>query len=150
MNKVELIGRISTEIDVKTSQAGKSFLNFNIAVNRKYKGSDGNYPTDFLTCKAFGTTVDFIGQYFTKGAKIAICGSVQTDEYQDNSGNKRKTTYILAEEVEFVEGKKETKAAPAQPQVQGATPKVQASLDFFGSMADSAKVTDLGSLPFEL
>ena len=48
MNKVELIGRISQDIDVKTSQAGKSYLNFSVAIDRKYKDQSGNRITDFL------------------------------------------------------------------------------------------------------
>lgn len=151
MNKVELIGRISQDIDVKTSQAGKSYLNFSIAVDRKYKDSQNNKITDFLNCKAFGKTAEFIGQYFNKGDKLALIGSVQVDNYTDQQGNKKSFTYIQVDEVEFVEGKKQTVAdqAPVTPSAIIPEPnkKVQASLDFFDAQATAAEG---GQLPFEL
>ena len=150
MNKVELIGRISQDIDVKTSQAGKSYLNFSVAIDRKYKDQSGNKITDFLNCKAFGKTSEFIGQYFSKGDKIALIGSVQVDNYTDQQGNKKSFTYIQVDEVEFVEGKKQTVAeqAPTAPSAIIPEPnkKVQASLDFFDAQAAASG----GQLPFEL
>ena len=150
MNKVELIGRISQDIDVKTSQAGKSYLNFSVAIDRKYKDQSGNKITDFLNCKAFGKTSEFIGQYFSKGDKIALIGSVQVDNYTDQQGNKKSFTYIQVDEVEFVEGKKQTVAeqAPVAPSniIPEPSKKVQASLDFFDAQAAASD----GQLPFEL
>ena len=150
MNKVELIGRISQDIDVKTSQAGKSYLNFSVAIDRKYKDQSGNKITDFLNCKAFGKTSEFIGQYFSKGDKIALIGSVQVDNYTDQQGNKKSFTYIQVDEVESVEGKKQTVAeqAPASPSaiIPEPSKKVQASLDFFDAQAAASD----GQLPFEL
>ena len=150
MNKVELIGRISQDIDVKTSQAGKSYLNFSVAIDRKYKDQQGNKITDFLNCKAFGKTSEFIGQYFSKGDKIALIGSVQVDNYTDQQGNKKSFTYIQVDEVEFVEGKKQTVAeqAPVAPSaiIPEPSKKVQASLDFFDAQAAASD----GQLPFEL
>ena len=156
MNKAELIGRITKDLDVKTSQAGNSYLNFSIAVDRRFKDNQGNKQTDFLDCKAFGKTADFIGQYFGKGDKIGIIGPIQTDKWQDQNGNNRVSVYILVDEAEFVESKKA--AQPTIASTAPTAPKVQASMDFFSEMAQAVSGDDDGSsgsaaggtLPFEI
>lgn len=148
MNKSIIIGRITKDPDVKTSNSGKSYINFSIAVSRKFKDANGNYQTDFIDCKAWNKTADFIGSYFKKGERICITGSIQTDSFKDKDGNDRKAVYINVEEVEFVETKqKESSSIPA-PSVQGSTPKVQAAMDFFQAEAEAS--ADLGQLPFEV
>ena len=154
MNKVQMIGRLIKDPDVKTSGSGNSYINFTIAVNRKFKDASGQTQSDFFDCKAFKKTAEFIGQYFSKGERIGICGTLQTDTWQDNEGKNRKSVYILVDEVEFIESKKSngSNMAPINPmnlpKIEGADKKVQASLDFFGAMAEGS--SDGGSLPFEV
>lgn len=149
MNKIVVIGRLTKEPDVKTSNSGNSYISFSIAVSRKFKDASGNFPTDFLDCKAWKKTAEFIGSYFRKGERILIVGSMQTDNYKDKDGNDRKAVYINVEEVEFVEPKTKNEAptveAPSQTNIEP-TKKVQAAMDFFQAEAEASD----GKLPFEV
>lgn len=151
MNTITVIGRLTRDPDVRTGQSGKSFVKFTIAVDRKFKDAHGNKQTDFLICKAFNKTADFIGTYFTKGMKIGLTGSMQVDSYTTQDGTEQKETYIAVNEAEFVESKQTESApaqAPASAPVQGASKKVQASLDVFEAEAQAA--ANSGALPFEV
>lgn len=151
MNTITIIGRLTKDPDVKTGRSsGKSFVKFTVAVDRKFKDAQGNKQTDFLICKAFGKTADFIGTYFVKGSKIGLTGSMQIDSYTAQDGTEQKETYILVNDVEFVESKSTSAPAPAPAQaaVQGASKKVQASLDMFQAEAQAA--AESGALPFEV
>lgn len=146
MNTITIIGRLTKDPDVKTGRSsGKSFVKFTVAVDRKFKDAQGNKQTDFLICKAFGKTADFIGTYFVKGSKIGLTGSMQIDTYTAQDGTEQKETYILVNDVEFVDSK--STSAPA-PSVQGSSKKVQASLDMFQAEAQAA--AESGALPFEV
>lgn len=102
MNKVILIGNLTRDPEKRTTQNGTSVAAFTVAVQRKFKNADGGYDTDFINCVAWRSTADFVGQYFTKGSKIALTGSLQTRDYTDKNGNKRSTTEVIADDVEFV------------------------------------------------
>lgn len=98
MNKVELIGTITADIEVKyTKDNSKEFINFTVAVNRRFVEQ-----TDFIRCVAWNKTADFISKYFNKGSKIGIVGNIQVRNYEDKDGNKRSITEIVVEEVYFV------------------------------------------------
>lgn len=149
MNTITIIGRLTKDPDVKTGRSsGKSFVKFTVAVDRKFKDAQGNKQTDFLICKAFGKTADFIGTYFVKGSKIGLTGSMQIDTYTAQDGTEQKETYILVNDVEFVDSKSTSSPAPVQAAVQGASKKVQASLDVFQAEAQAA--AESGALPFEV
>ena len=107
MNKVILNGRLTKEVEFRATPDGTSISSFTIAVNRKYKDQNGNYPTDFINCKAFRNTAEFINKYFHKGDRINIEGEIRTGSYDDKDGNKRYTFDVIANEVEIVELKKQ-------------------------------------------
>ena len=68
------------------------------------------YEADFINCVAFGKTAEFISNYFTKGQMIALRGSIQVRNWEDNEGVKRYATEVIVDEVEFAGGKKEEAA----------------------------------------
>ena len=105
MNKVTLIGRLTKDAELKTTSSGINYCNFIIAVDRKFKDANGNRQADFIACVAWRTTADFISKYFKKGNKIAVVGSIQTRNYEDQSGNKHLVTEVIVDEAEFVESK---------------------------------------------
>jgi len=102
MNSVSLIGRLTRDIELK--QAGETTVaRFILAVDRRYK-KDGQQSADFISCVAFGKTAEFLSKYFQKGNKLALNGRIQTGSY-DKNGEKVYTTDIIADSVEFCEGK---------------------------------------------
>ena len=110
MNLVVLNGRLVRDPELKFGQSGKAYSRFSIAVDRPFQSSDKNAQTvDFINCVAFGKTAEFIGEYFRKGRKILLNGSLQMNQYE--SEGKKLTTYVvIAENVEFGEAKANTNA----------------------------------------
>ena len=114
MNKVELIGRLTKDPELKQTQNETPFCNFTVAVDRRFKDANGNRQADFINCTAWRQTATFIQKYFKKGNRIGICGCIQTRSYEEEDGRKVFITEVIAEEAEFVENNKsETAEAPA-------------------------------------
>lgn len=109
-NKVILGGRLTSDPELKTTQAGVSVTSFRIAVNRR-PGKDGESTTDFFNVTAWRGTAEFVTKYFRKGSCICVTGSIQNREYTDKDGNKRTVTEIQADEANFVDGKNDGKPA---------------------------------------
>lgn len=103
MNKVILIGRLTKEPEVKNTPNGTAVAKFTLAVDRRFKDANGQRQTDFINCLAWRQTATFISSYFHKGSKIAVTGSVQTRNYDDNDGKKVYVTEVVVDEAEFVE-----------------------------------------------
>lgn len=106
MNKVQLIGRLTKEPEIRYSQSAEpiAITRFSVAVSRKFK-KDGEPDADFINCISFGKTAEFIGKYFNKGRMIGVVGCIRANSWTDNNGQKRKSTEVQVEEVEFLEKK---------------------------------------------
>ena len=105
MNVVTIMGRLTADPELKTTQNGISYCRFTVAVNRYSK--DGEDTADFISCVAWRSTAEFICKYFLKGSKIALSGSIQTGSYTDKDGRKVYTTDVNTDKVFFCESKKE-------------------------------------------
>ena len=105
MNKWCGIGRLTKDPDVKNTASQVTVCKFTVAVDRKYKDSNGQRQTDFINCVAWRQTATFISQYFHKGNRIGIIGSIQTRTYDDDNGNRQYITEVVVDEAEFVESK---------------------------------------------
>ena len=105
MNKVELVGRLTRDVEIRTTESGTVTARFSIAVSRRFKNAEGVYEADFINCVAFGKTAEFIGKYFSKGSMIGVTGRIQTGSYTNKDGQKVYTTDVVIEECEFVTGK---------------------------------------------
>ena len=107
MNKVQLVGRLTRDPEIRYSQGenATATARFSVAVNRRFKNSDGNYDADFINCVAFGKSAEFVEKYFKKGMAIGLTGRIQTGSYTNKDGQKVYTTDVVVEETEFVESK---------------------------------------------
>ena len=123
LNKIGLMGRITNELEQKVTTSGKEVVSFTLAVDRNYKGSDGNKITDFINCVAFGNQAKHICTYFGKGKLLLIVGSLQSRQYTTQNGEKRTVFEVNVEEVHFTGEKKETQTphenAPYQADTEG-------------------------------
>lgn len=120
MNKVELVGRLTRDPEVRytTGENASAIARFSVAVNRRFKNAEGNYDADFINCVAFGKTAEFIEKYFRKGMAIGLAGRIQTGSYTNKDAQKVYTTDVVVEETEFVESKGGNGAsdnAPSRP-----------------------------------
>ena len=101
MNKAILVGNLTKEPEQRATSSGIAVTSFTVAVRRRYKDADGNYQADFINCVAWRSTAEFVAKYFTKGSRIGVAGTIQTRTYDDQNGNKRYVTEVVADEVEF-------------------------------------------------
>ena len=106
MNRLVISGNICNDLEIKTSGETK-ILNFTVAVRRKYKDKEGNYPTDFIRCVTFNNQADFIAKFFKKGSPILVEGTLQSNTYETETGEKRTVYNLVTENIDFFGAKKE-------------------------------------------
>ena len=107
MNQFVGVGRLVAKPEVKTSENGKSYANFTVAVPRSYKNADGEYETDFLDVVAFGQIAESTAEYCNKGDVIGVKGRIETSTYENEAGEKKKSTQVIAERISFLSSSKE-------------------------------------------
>jgi single-strand DNA-binding protein len=150
MNKVILVGRLTKDPEVKTTQSQVPFCSFTIAVDRKFKNASGERQADFLSCIAWRQQASFLGQYFQKGSRIAVIGNLQSRSYDDANGKKQYVTEVMVDEIEFVDSKRDGAQTPSfegassVPSSQNPPPAPSVDGGFYPSMDDDT------TLPFDL
>lgn len=102
MNKLFLIGNLTRDPDLTETANGVSVCHFSIAVKRNCTTGDGERETDFFNCTAWRGVADSVSRFCKKGGKVAVSGSVQLRNYEDNNGQKKTAVDIIAQEVEFL------------------------------------------------
>ena len=109
LNKVVLCGRMTADPELKQTASGIAVVSFTLAVNRRYQSKAGEnaqaQQADFISIVAWRQTAEFISRYFRKGSAICITGSIQTRSWQDQQGQKRYVTEVVADEAAFVESR---------------------------------------------
>ena len=106
MNSCVISGRLVRDPEVRYTQTQMAIADFTVACDRRFK-RDGEPTADFIRCKAFGKTAEFIEKYFTKGKTIMLSGRIQTGSYKNKEGQMVYTTEVIAENVEFLGSKSE-------------------------------------------
>lgn len=101
-NKVIMLGRIVTDLDLKSTPNGVSVLSFRIAVDRRYQTKGEDRKSDFFNVVAWRNEAEFISKYFYKGRPIMIEGELQNRSYVDKNGNNAVFTEIMVERATFV------------------------------------------------
>jgi len=143
MNNVGLVGRLTRDPEVRYTDGGMSIASFTIAVDRRFKTQDGQ-TADFIQCKAFKQTAEFIEKYFRQGNRIGVTGRIQTGSYTNKEGAKVYTTDVMVDNVEFVESKG-TGGDQGSQQSSRPTPSDAACGDGFMNIPDG---DDMDELPF--
>lgn len=128
MNKVFLIGNLTRDPELRETASGVAVCSFSIAVSRNYTNEDGERQTDFFNCTAWRGLGETIGKYAKKGKKVAVVGSVQLRDYEDNEGIKRKAVDIIVQDVEFL-SPKDNDEVGEQPKAKKNKPTLQAMDD---------------------
>ena len=102
INNVVITGRLTRDPELRTTQNGKSVTSFTVANDTGY----GDFKkTNFINIVSWGKTAEFVVNYFKKGSAIGLCGSIQTRDYEKD-GKKVYITEVVANEVHFIESKK--------------------------------------------
>ncbi|HRX64169.1 MAG TPA: single-stranded DNA-binding protein [Candidatus Absconditabacterales bacterium] len=106
LNKVQLIGRATSDLEVKTIESsGTSVVNFTIVTNRKFKNRDGNAveEAEYHRCVAYGKGAEVLGQYVNKGKRIYVEGRLRTRKWQDTEGRDRYSTEVIIDNFIFLD-----------------------------------------------
>ena len=114
MNRIVLIGRVTKDIELKTTPNGKSVTTFTLAVNRDYRNAEGNYDADFISCVAYGQQAETISKYVHKGDRFGVVGKLATRNYEKN-GSKVYVTEVNVDGFEFLESKKDKPTVDVEP-----------------------------------
>lgn len=137
MNKVELMGRLTRDPEVRISagESGVKTARYTLAVDRR-KRSDGTQDTDFISCVTFGRTAEFAEKYLQKGRMIAVCGRIQTGSYQNKEGQTVYTTDVVVEEHFFADSGRNNAAAAASTTAPDPAPAAAPSVPNFETDED--------------
>ena len=154
LNKVVLMGRLTSAPELKTTGSGISVCSFALAVDRNYVKQGAERQTDFINVVAWRQTAEFLCRYFAKGQLIALDGSLQSRTYQDRDGNNRSATEVIADNVYFTGDRREktssengsnySASAQQEQQVQQNAANTYAS----GTAENFEELLDDGDLPF--
>lgn len=107
INNVTLLGRLTYSPELRSTPNGLAVIRFQVACDRTYQKDSQNRQADFIDCVAWRQTAEFISRYFHKGSMIAVEGTIQTSNFTDKNGTKRKQIEVLANNVSFCGSKSE-------------------------------------------
>ena len=135
LNQVVLMGRLTRDPELKSTQSGVDVATFTLAVDRSYIKAGAEKETDFLDCVAWRGTAEFISRYFKKGMQVAVSGRIQTRKWKDQQDQKRVSVEIVVDEAFFADSKRDTAVDRTEPR---------------GWQSQDVSFTDLGDeeLPF--
>lgn len=108
VNKVILIGNLGRDPELRYTQGGQAVANFTLATTERFTGRDGGERqerTEWHRITAWGRTAELCAQYLSKGRSVYVEGRLQTREWEDKEGQKRRTTEIVALSVQFLGGR---------------------------------------------
>jgi len=112
MNKVVLIGRLTRDPELRYTGSNTPVATFTLAVNRNFSNQQGEREADFINIVVWRKQAENVKNYLTQGSQVAIDGRIQTRNYDDQNGQKRYVTEVVADNVQFLD----TKASREQRQ----------------------------------
>ena len=116
-NKVILIGNLTRDPELKQTPSNQSVAQIGLAVNRKYKGRDGDMKeeTTFVDCEAWGRTAETMSKYLAKGRPVFVEGRLKLDQWQDKDGNNRSKLKVVIDTFQFVDSRGGQSGQTQQP-----------------------------------
>lgn len=115
MNKTFLIGRLTKDAELRYTQSNIACATFDLAINNGKNENGEDRKADFIRCVVWEKQAENMAKYTHKGSQIAIEGSIKTDSYEDEQGNKKYRTYVLAKRIMFLDTKRAEEPLPQEP-----------------------------------
>ncbi|OKZ52646.1 MAG: single-stranded DNA-binding protein [Clostridiales bacterium 59_14] len=115
LNKIFIMGRLTRDPELRTTNSGTSVASFSLAVDRNYKGADGEKETDFIDCVAWRQTGEFAAKYFAKGRMAVVEGRLQIRPWTDKEGNNRRSAEVIVDNMYFGDSKRDGDTGGARP-----------------------------------
>ena len=122
MNKVFLIGRLTRDPELRYTGNNTPVASFSIAVNRGFSNQNGENEADFINIVVWNKQAEVVKNYLSKGSQVAIDGRIQTRSYDDQNGQKRYVTEVVANNVEFVGSKNSSNNTNSNSSANNAEP----------------------------
>ena len=107
MNSVQLIGRLTKDLDLKYTQTGKAVATGTLAVNRRFKNAQGESEADFINIQIWDKGAENLANFTRKGSQIGVNGRIQTRNYENKEGARVYVTEIVVENFTLLESKKD-------------------------------------------
>lgn len=128
MNNISIIGRLTRDPETKTSTNGAVVTTFTVAVDRNFTASNGKKETDFIPVVTWRGLAETCGKYLAKGKQVGVDGRLQIRTYETSDGNKRTVAEIVANNVEFLSPKSESRGNDISPSFAPSTPATDDNL----------------------
>ena len=115
INKVILIGNLGRDPELRYTQSGQAVAHFSLATTDRFSNREGERQerTEWHRITVWGKTAENCAQYLSKGRSVYVEGRLQTREWEDKEGQKRRTTEVIAQTVQFLGGRGQGAGAPA-------------------------------------
>lgn len=110
MNKVFLIGRLTRDPELRYTSSNVAVATFSLAVNRNFTNQDGERKADFINIQVWKNIAENCSKYLSKGSQVAVDGRIQVRNYDAQDGSKKYVTEVVAENVQFLDNKKDGQA----------------------------------------
>jgi single-strand DNA-binding protein len=107
MNKVILIGRLTKDVDIRYTEAGKAVANFTLAADRPFKNQQGEKEADFIRIVVWGKQAENCANYIGKGRLVAVSGRLQIRSFEAEDRQRKYVSEVVANEVKFLDRPKE-------------------------------------------
>ena len=120
MNKIQLVGRITKDVELQTTMNGVDYVRFNVACKSKMKNADGETQTDFFICVAWREKAELLAKYCKKGDLINIMGAMGSRKY-DNAGEQATVWEVNIEDVEFLTTRADREQSQAEEKLKTKT-----------------------------
>ena len=108
MNTVNLIGRLTKDIELRYTTSGKAVGSFSLAVTRQFKNENGERESDFFNCVIWGKSAENLANFTGKGAQIGVNGRLQTRNYENQQGQRVYVTEVVVDNFTFLESRAES------------------------------------------
>lgn len=113
MNKVCLVGRLTAKPELRYTNSNVAYTRFTVAVNRTFNNAQGEREADFINVIVWRRAAENVANYLDKGSQVSIDGRIQTGSFTDKDGNKRYTTDVVADNVQFLDSRRQNNDAPS-------------------------------------
>lgn len=113
MNRVILVGRITKDPEIKSTQSNIAVVTFTLAVNRQFADQSGEKQADFIQCVVWRKQAENLARFVRKGALLGVEGRIQTRQYEADNGT-RYVTEVVCDSVQFLESKGDTTEQPVR------------------------------------
>lgn len=121
INRVVIVGRLTKDPELRYTPNGIASCRFTVAVNRTFKGQNGEQEADFINCQAWRKQAENLANFMKKGNLIGLEGKIQTGSYEGQDGKRVFTTDVIADSIQFLEPRNSTGGAQSAPNYQSST-----------------------------